>query len=171
MLVGVQWVSLMHGCMWVEGQPNLSYRAEHILVLALDMGHSHCSLISGWVGCQCSHGPLCSIPATSPESLLIQALCIHHSHPCLLCCLCSSPLPICAWAQRLPPLWGLPCWALLRLNLLLSWSVMPILVCFSKWALRLIMSSGSVVITSFFFFIQNNTRAMRDYKYQSHGRS
>lgn len=53
----------------------------------------------------------------------------------------------------------------------------PLLICDAHFSLLFEVSSQAYNVIRlcsynlFFFFIQNNTRAMRDYKYQSHGRS
>lgn len=52
----------------------------------------------------------------------------------------------------------------------------PLLICDAHFSLLFKVSSQAYNVIrlcryNLFFFIQNNTRAMRDYKYQSHGRS
>ena len=133
------------------------------------MGQSPCSLISGRAGCQCSQGPLCSISATfssitahsspvhpsrSPLSFMLSLL-LSFTHLCLSSETASSAGSSLVSFTALEPA--------------------PLLICDAHFSLLFKVSSQAYNVIRlcsynlFFFLIQNNTRAMRDYKYQSHG--
>ena len=140
---------------------------------ALDAGQSHCRLISGWVGYQCAHGPLCSIQAALFSSITAHSSPVHSALPpqSFMLCLLLSFTHLCLSSETASSVG----------SSLVSFTALepaPLLICDAHFSLLFKVSSQAynvIRLCSYNLFLLHklilepwdtiNTRAMGDHRH------